>query len=148
MRKFLRAIEKSKDLVELPLGELIGNLKVYEMVLENGGKAKGIRDESSDDSDNQEDSEKESKFDDEYNFIVRNFKRLLKSGDGFGRRGNKFRRGNWFGGGANNNRGRGDRNRVVANLGEKEVSLVAATRTTSLAIVLRQMRSFVVSHGT
>ncbi|GKA81736.1 hypothetical protein Tco_0788428 [Tanacetum coccineum] len=48
MRKFLRAlplkwrakvttIEKAKDLAKLPLDELIGNLKVYEMVLDNDG---------------------------------------------------------------------------------------------------------------
>ena len=46
VRKFLRAlpvkwrpkvmaIEESKNLAELPLDELIGNLKVYEMILEN-----------------------------------------------------------------------------------------------------------------
>ncbi|GKC37931.1 hypothetical protein Tco_1050315 [Tanacetum coccineum] len=48
VRKFLRAlslrwrpkvttIEETKDLAELPLDELIGNLKVYEMVLRNDG---------------------------------------------------------------------------------------------------------------
>ncbi|GJR94072.1 hypothetical protein Tco_0266246 [Tanacetum coccineum] len=31
------AIEESKDLSTLPLDELIGNLKVYEMVLDNDG---------------------------------------------------------------------------------------------------------------
>ncbi|GJU32855.1 zf-CCHC domain-containing protein, partial [Tanacetum coccineum] len=49
-RKFLRAlplkwrakmmaIEEAKDLATLPLDELIGNLKVYEMVLDNDGVA-------------------------------------------------------------------------------------------------------------
>ncbi|GKD21705.1 hypothetical protein Tco_1223408 [Tanacetum coccineum] len=77
VRKFLRAlplkwiakvttIEKSKDLATLPLYELIGNLKVYEMVLDNDGvaskttkekvnslalKAKVTREQTSDDSD-------------------------------------------------------------------------------------------------
>ncbi|GJQ98842.1 hypothetical protein Tco_0521827 [Tanacetum coccineum] len=48
VRKFLRAlslrwqpkvtmIEETKDLAELPLDKLIGNLKVYEMVLRNDG---------------------------------------------------------------------------------------------------------------
>ncbi|GJR14109.1 RNA-directed DNA polymerase, eukaryota [Tanacetum coccineum] len=48
VRKFLRAIplkwkskvtaiEEDKDLVTLPLDELVGNLKVYEMILENDG---------------------------------------------------------------------------------------------------------------
>ncbi|GJV77439.1 UBN2 domain-containing protein [Tanacetum coccineum] len=50
VRKFIRAlplkwrakvtaIEESKDLATLPLDELIGNLKVYEMILENDGVA-------------------------------------------------------------------------------------------------------------
>ncbi|GJU33625.1 zf-CCHC domain-containing protein, partial [Tanacetum coccineum] len=76
VRKFLRAqplkwrakvtaIEESKDLATLPLDELIGNLKVYEMVLDNEGlaskttkekvkslafKAKITREKTSDDS--------------------------------------------------------------------------------------------------
>ncbi|GJW50904.1 hypothetical protein Tco_0092255 [Tanacetum coccineum] len=33
------AIEEAKDLATLPLDELIGNLKVYEMVLDNDGVA-------------------------------------------------------------------------------------------------------------
>ncbi|GJS96230.1 UBN2 domain-containing protein [Tanacetum coccineum] len=79
VRKFLRAlllkwrakvttIEKFKDLATLPLDELIGNLKVYEMVLDNDGvaskttkekvnslalKDKVTREQTSDDSDSQ-----------------------------------------------------------------------------------------------
>ncbi|GKC40284.1 hypothetical protein Tco_1052668 [Tanacetum coccineum] len=78
-RKFLRAlplkwrdkvttIEEAKDLTTLPLDELIGNLKVYEIILENDGiaskttkekvqslalKAKVTRKQTSDDSDSQ-----------------------------------------------------------------------------------------------
>ncbi|GKC65042.1 hypothetical protein Tco_1097640, partial [Tanacetum coccineum] len=84
------AIVEAKDLTELPLDELIGNLKVYEMILENDDevfmnkkdnvkslalKAKIIRDEYSDDSDNQEDCEEVSEVVDEYNLMVKNFKR-------------------------------------------------------------------------
>nr|GEZ74237.1 hypothetical protein [Tanacetum cinerariifolium] len=62
------AIEEAKDLATLPLDELIGNLKVYEMVLDNDGvtskitkekfkslalKAKVTKDKTSDDSDSQ-----------------------------------------------------------------------------------------------
>ncbi|GJR76738.1 hypothetical protein Tco_0089103 [Tanacetum coccineum] len=62
------AIEETKDLASLPLDELIGNLKVYEMVLDNDGvgskttkekvkslalKAKVTREKTSDDSDSQ-----------------------------------------------------------------------------------------------
>nr|GEY34148.1 UBN2 domain-containing protein [Tanacetum cinerariifolium] len=56
VRKFLRAlpttwrlkvtmIEESKDLSTLPLGELIGNLKVYEVVLEKDSKASKVKKE-------------------------------------------------------------------------------------------------------
>ncbi|GKA76408.1 hypothetical protein Tco_0782869 [Tanacetum coccineum] len=80
VRKFLRAlplkwrtkmtaIEEAKDLDTLPLGELVGNLKVHEMILENDGvvsktttkdkvkslalKAKVTREQNNDDSDSQ-----------------------------------------------------------------------------------------------
>ncbi|GKD77580.1 hypothetical protein Tco_1340201 [Tanacetum coccineum] len=85
VRKFLRAlplewrakvsaIEEAKDLATLPLDELIGNLKVYEMILDNDGvaskttkekvksfalKAKITREQTSDDSDSQGDSDKD-----------------------------------------------------------------------------------------
>nr|GFA56494.1 UBN2 domain-containing protein [Tanacetum cinerariifolium]GFA58269.1 UBN2 domain-containing protein [Tanacetum cinerariifolium] len=84
-RKFLRAlslkwrakvtaIKKAKDLATLPLDELIGNLKVYEMVLDNDGiapktkkekvkslvlKAKVTRNQNSDDSNSQDGSDEE-----------------------------------------------------------------------------------------
>ncbi|GJR86303.1 hypothetical protein Tco_0210314 [Tanacetum coccineum] len=81
VRKFFRALplkwrakvtdtEEVKDLATLPLDELIGNLKVYEMVLDNDGiasktttkekvkslalKAKVTREQTSDDSDKEE----------------------------------------------------------------------------------------------
>ncbi|GJT46780.1 UBN2 domain-containing protein [Tanacetum coccineum] len=38
-RAKVTAIEEAKDLATLPLDELIGNLKVYEMILENDGVA-------------------------------------------------------------------------------------------------------------
>ncbi|GJZ18308.1 DUF4219 domain-containing protein [Tanacetum coccineum] len=66
------AIEEAKDLATLPFDELIGNLKVYEMVLDNDGvasktttkekvksialKAKVTREQTSDDSDSGEGS--------------------------------------------------------------------------------------------
>ncbi|GJV11006.1 zf-CCHC domain-containing protein [Tanacetum coccineum] len=79
------AIEEAKDLSTLPLDELIGNLKVYEIVLDNDGvaskttkekvkslalKAKVTREQTSDDSDSQD-------------------------------KGNRFGRGNRFGNGGN-----------------------------------------------
>ncbi|GJX34288.1 zf-CCHC domain-containing protein [Tanacetum coccineum] len=88
VRKFLRAlplkwkakvtaIEESKDLVTLPLDEIVGNLKVYEMILENDSvvsktttkdkvksltlKAKVTREQTSDDSDSQDGSDEDEK---------------------------------------------------------------------------------------
>ncbi|GJY39877.1 zf-CCHC domain-containing protein [Tanacetum coccineum] len=85
VRKFLRAlpmkwrsnvtaIEEAKDLATLLLDELIGNLKVYEMVLNNDGvgskttkekvkslalKAKATKEQTSDDSDSQRQSDED-----------------------------------------------------------------------------------------
>ncbi|GKC29348.1 hypothetical protein Tco_1036642 [Tanacetum coccineum] len=83
-------IEKAKDLATLPLDELIGNLKVYETVLDNDGvaskttkekvkslalTAKVIRDQTSDDSNSQGGSNKD--VDEEeakaFNLLARNF---------------------------------------------------------------------------
>nr|GEV08869.1 UBN2 domain-containing protein [Tanacetum cinerariifolium] len=90
VRKFLRALplkwrakvtamEEAKDLATLPLDELIGNLKVYEMVLDNDGvaskttkekvkslalKAKVTREKTSDDSYSQGESDEKSDSED------------------------------------------------------------------------------------
>nr|GEV86660.1 zf-CCHC domain-containing protein/DUF4219 domain-containing protein/UBN2 domain-containing protein [Tanacetum cinerariifolium] len=105
VRKFLRAlplkwkanvitIEEAKDLAILPFDELIGNLKVYEMVLYNDGvaykttkekvkplalKAKVNGDQTSDDSDSQEESDKDGN--------------RFGRGNQFGNRSNRFREG-------------------------------------------------------
>ncbi|GKF38244.1 hypothetical protein Tco_0118305, partial [Tanacetum coccineum] len=70
----VKTIEKAKDLATIPLDELIGNLKVYEMVLDNDGvgskttkekvksltlNAKVSREHTSDDSDSQGGSDEE-----------------------------------------------------------------------------------------
>nr|GEV30106.1 UBN2 domain-containing protein [Tanacetum cinerariifolium] len=94
VRKFLRAlslrwqpkvttIKEAKDLAELPLDKLIGNLMVYEMVLINDGviskstkekfkslalKAKVTRGQTSNDSVCQDESDEDKEF----NSIVRN----------------------------------------------------------------------------
>ncbi|GKD41740.1 hypothetical protein Tco_1261947 [Tanacetum coccineum] len=100
VRKFLRAlplkwrakvttIEEAKDLDTLPLDELIGNLKVYEMVLNNDGvdskttkekvkslalKAKVTREQTSDDSNSQGESDEEVDEEVEaFNLLARNF---------------------------------------------------------------------------
>ncbi|GJZ19607.1 zf-CCHC domain-containing protein [Tanacetum coccineum] len=118
VRKFLRAlpvkwrakvasIEEAKYLATLPLDELIGNLKVYEMVLDNDGvrskttkekvkslalKAKVTREQTSNDSDsqgvsNEDIDEEEVKA---LNLLARNFCK-----------GNRFGRRNRFGNGSN-----------------------------------------------
>ncbi|GJX77266.1 hypothetical protein Tco_0324077 [Tanacetum coccineum] len=96
VRKFLRAlhpkwhakvmaIEESKDLTSLSLDELIGNLKVYEVIIkkdsemvkgkreENRSLALKAKKESSDDDSLTSDSE-----DEEYAMAVRDFKKFFK----------------------------------------------------------------------
>nr|GFA30659.1 UBN2 domain-containing protein [Tanacetum cinerariifolium] len=77
-RARVTAIEEAKDLATLPLDELIGNHKVYEMILDNDGvaskttkqkvkplalKAKVTREQTSDDSDSQGDSDEDVAID-------------------------------------------------------------------------------------
>ncbi|GJS52593.1 retrovirus-related pol polyprotein from transposon TNT 1-94 [Tanacetum coccineum] len=86
----VRAIKEAKDLATLPLGELIGNLNVYEMILENDGlaskatkekvkslalKAKVTREQTSDDSDSQGGNVKDVDEDEAeaFNLMARNF---------------------------------------------------------------------------
>ncbi|GJW33395.1 hypothetical protein Tco_0053427 [Tanacetum coccineum] len=111
------AIEEAKDLATLLLDELIGNLKVYEMVLDNDGvgskttkekvkylalKAKATREKTSDDSDSQGQSDEDIDEEAEaFNLLARNFRKFL-------RKGNRFERGNRFGNNGNRfGKGRG-----------------------------------------
>ncbi|GJW81856.1 hypothetical protein Tco_0145831 [Tanacetum coccineum] len=123
VRKFLHAlplrwrakvtdIEEPKDLATLPLDELIGNLKVYEMDLDNDGvdsktikekvkslalKAKVTREQTSDDSDGQGESDEYTYEEEEaeaFNLMARNFCKFF-------RKGNRFGCSNQFGNGAN-----------------------------------------------
>ncbi|GJT45378.1 zf-CCHC domain-containing protein [Tanacetum coccineum] len=96
IRQFLRAlplkwranvttIEKAKDLATLPLYELIGNLKVYEMVLDND---KVTRKQTSDDSDSQGGSDEDVDEEEEaeaFNLMARNFQKFFCKGNQFGR---------------------------------------------------------------
>ncbi|GJZ55691.1 hypothetical protein Tco_0610884 [Tanacetum coccineum] len=95
VRKFLRAlhpkwrakittIEESKDLTSLSLDELIGNLKVYEMIIKKDSeivKAKGERRslalKAKKESSDEECSTSKSK-DEEYAMAVRDFKKFFK----------------------------------------------------------------------
>nr|GEW27889.1 zf-CCHC domain-containing protein/UBN2 domain-containing protein [Tanacetum cinerariifolium]GEW31985.1 zf-CCHC domain-containing protein/UBN2 domain-containing protein [Tanacetum cinerariifolium] len=101
VRKFLRAlhpkwsakvtvIEESKDLTSLPLDELIGNLKVYEVIIKKDSEmVKGKRElnrslalkakkESSDEDSSTSDSE-----DEEYAMAVRDFKNFFNRRERF-----------------------------------------------------------------
>ncbi|GJW38910.1 zf-CCHC domain-containing protein [Tanacetum coccineum] len=103
VRKFLRAlhpkwrakvtaIEESKDLTSLSLDELIGNLKVYEVIIKNDSEmVKGKREqnkslalkakkESSDEDSSNSDSE-----DEEYAMAVKEFKKFFKRRGRFAR---------------------------------------------------------------
>nr|GEV15036.1 hypothetical protein [Tanacetum cinerariifolium]GEW75708.1 hypothetical protein [Tanacetum cinerariifolium]GEW75710.1 hypothetical protein [Tanacetum cinerariifolium] len=117
-RAKVTAIGEAKDLVD----ELIENLKVYEMVLDNDGvaskttkekvkssalKAKLTRDQTSDDSDSQ--GETDECIDEEeaeaFNLLARNFRKFFRKGNQFehdNRFGNKANR---FGKGRRNNFG-------------------------------------------
>ncbi|GKG15355.1 hypothetical protein Tco_0357678, partial [Tanacetum coccineum] len=82
-------IKEAKDLATLPLDELIGNLKVYKMVLDNDGvdfkttkekvkslalKTKVTREQTSDNSTCQD----ESNEDEEINLMAKNFKKISR----------------------------------------------------------------------
>ncbi|GKG26003.1 hypothetical protein Tco_0399149, partial [Tanacetum coccineum] len=95
VRKFLRAlhpkwranvmvIEESKDLTSLSLDELIGNLKVYEMIIKKDseivkakGEIKSLALKAKKESSDEECSTSESE-DEEYAIAVRDFKKLFK----------------------------------------------------------------------
>ncbi|GKB23027.1 hypothetical protein Tco_0862428 [Tanacetum coccineum] len=135
VRKFLRnlpmkwrpkvtAIEEAKDLATLPFDELMGNLKVYEMVLASDGvaskpikekcmpialKANVIKGQTSNDSVCQDVSDKDEDEEEEFNSIVKNLWKLFKKG-------NRFERENCFGNGGDRfDRGHGNRNKVVGS---------------------------------
>ncbi|GJZ59355.1 protein CHUP1, chloroplastic [Tanacetum coccineum] len=113
------ALPQANDLATLPLDELIGNLKVYEMILEYDGiaskttqekvkslalKAKVTREQTSDDSDSQGGSDKDvdEEVDEAFNLIAKNFRKFF-------RKNNRFGCGNRFSNGANRFRkGRGN----------------------------------------
>ncbi|GJV19871.1 hypothetical protein Tco_1368891 [Tanacetum coccineum] len=132
VRKFLRtlplkwradvtAIEESKGLATLPLDELIGNLNVYEMVLDNDGvtfkttkekvkslalKAKVSREQTSDNSDSQDGSDEDIYEEDEakaFNLLDRNFRKFFRKGNRFGRENRFGNGGNRFSKGRGNN---------------------------------------------
>ncbi|GKE05220.1 hypothetical protein Tco_1397238, partial [Tanacetum coccineum] len=78
------AIEESKDLSTLPLDELIGNLKVYEVVLEKDSKASKVKKENYKSfalkarkvsSDKEESC---SRSDKEYDMVVIDFKKFFR----------------------------------------------------------------------
>ncbi|GKB17990.1 retrovirus-related pol polyprotein from transposon TNT 1-94, partial [Tanacetum coccineum] len=95
VRNFLRAlhpkwrakvtlIEESKDLTSLSLDELVGNLKVHEMIIKKDyeivkpkGERKSLALKAKKESSDEECSNSESK-DDEYAMVVRDFKKLFK----------------------------------------------------------------------
>ncbi|GJV75816.1 protein CHUP1, chloroplastic [Tanacetum coccineum] len=104
------AIEEAKYLATLPLYELIGNLKLYEMILKNDGvaskttkekvnslalKAKITREQTGDDSDsqggsNEDADEEEAKA---FNLIAKNFRKFFCKNNRLGNRANRFAKG-------------------------------------------------------
>ncbi|GJX16709.1 hypothetical protein Tco_0217541 [Tanacetum coccineum] len=123
---------------------LIGNLKVYEMVLRNDGvisnstkekvkslalKAKVTKGQTSNDSVCQDESDEDKDEEEEFNSIVRNLWKLFKNG-------NRFERENRFANGGDSfDRGRGDRSKGVES-SRRECSCYGGGKiTTSLMIV-------------
>ncbi|GJZ18712.1 protein CHUP1, chloroplastic [Tanacetum coccineum] len=103
LRAKVTTIEVAKDLATLPLDELIGNLKVYEMILENDDvaskttkekvksltlKAKVTREQTSDDSDSQGGSDENVHREEAeaLNLMARNFCRDNSFGNKGGKR--------------------------------------------------------------
>ncbi|GKC15366.1 hypothetical protein Tco_1012148 [Tanacetum coccineum] len=104
IRAKVAAIEEAKDLAALPLNELIGNLKVYEMILSSDGvaskpikenlmpitlKANVTRGQTSNDSVRQDGNDEDEDEEEEFNSIVRNLWKLFKKGNMFNRE-NRF----------------------------------------------------------
>ncbi|GJX07767.1 hypothetical protein Tco_0195699 [Tanacetum coccineum] len=120
----MTAIEEAKDLATLPLDELIGNLKVYEMILASDGvaskpikekvmpialKANVTRGQTSNDSVCQDGSDEDEDEEEEFNSIVRNLWKLFKKGK-------RFERENRFGNSGDKfDRGRGGRSKGVGS---------------------------------
>ncbi|GKA72989.1 hypothetical protein Tco_0779205 [Tanacetum coccineum] len=117
-------IEEAKDLATLPLDELIGNLKVYEMILASDVvaskpitekvipialKANATRGQTSNDSVCQDRSDEDEDEEEEFNSIVKNLWKLFKKG-------NRFERENRFGNGGDKfDRGHGNRSKGVGS---------------------------------
>ncbi|GKC18862.1 hypothetical protein Tco_1021012 [Tanacetum coccineum] len=103
VRKFLRAlhpkwrakvmaIEESKDLTSLSLDELIGNLKVYEVIIKNDSEmVKGKREQNkylalkAKKESSEEDSSNSDSEDEEYAMAVKEFKKFFKRRGRFAR---------------------------------------------------------------
>ncbi|GKA33777.1 DUF4219 domain-containing protein [Tanacetum coccineum] len=142
------ATKEAKDLATHPFNEIIGNLKVYEMILENDGvaskttkekvktltlKAKVTREQTSDDNDSQggsdEDVNKEES--EALNLMERNFQKFFRNGNRFGsgnrftNESNRFRRG----------RGNNFRTKEVKAQDKSKVATFAWKKVTSLVSV-------------
>ncbi|GJX44206.1 hypothetical protein Tco_0260882 [Tanacetum coccineum] len=116
------AIKEAKYFAILPLDELIGNLKIYEMILTSDGVASKpikekvmpiafianvTRGQTSNDSVCQDGSDEDKQ--EEFNSIVKNLWKLFKNG-------NRFERENHFGNGGDRfNRGHGNRSKGVGS---------------------------------
>ncbi|GJX29942.1 integrase, catalytic region, zinc finger, CCHC-type containing protein [Tanacetum coccineum] len=82
IRAKVTAIKEAKDLATLPLDELIGNLKVYEMVLDNDGVASKTTKEKVNDSDSQGGSDEDLNEEEAeaFNLLARNFYKFFRKG--------------------------------------------------------------------
>ncbi|GKC13218.1 hypothetical protein Tco_1010000 [Tanacetum coccineum] len=159
VRKFLRAlplkwiakvmdIEKAKDLATLSLDDLIGNLKVYEMILASDGvSSKPIKEkvmpialkvnvatgQTSNDSVCKDGSDKDEDGEEEFNSIVRNLWKLFKKGNRFERENHFVNSGDKF------DRGRGGRSKGVGS-SRRERSCYGCGSKNHLLMIVQERR--------
>nr|GEV82380.1 hypothetical protein [Tanacetum cinerariifolium] len=115
------AIKEAKYLATFPLNKLVGNLKVYEMILKNNGvvsktttkekvkslvlKAEVTRGHTSDDSDSQDGSDEDVDEEEKakaFNLLAKNFHKFFHKGNRFGRENRFGNGGHQFGKGHSN----------------------------------------------
>ncbi|GJU39484.1 hypothetical protein Tco_1192441 [Tanacetum coccineum] len=162
VRKFLRAlplkwrakvttIKEAKDLAILLLDELIGNLKVYKMILASDDvSSKPIKEkvmpialkvnvatgQTSNDTVCKDGSDKDEDGEEEFNSIVRNLWKLFKKGNRFERENHFVNSGDKF------DRGRGGRSKGVGSSRRERSCYGCGSKNHLLMVVQERRRTF------
>ncbi|GJT67511.1 hypothetical protein Tco_1018991 [Tanacetum coccineum] len=127
-RAKVTAIEEAKDLASLPLDKIFCNLKVKSLAL----KAKVTREQTSDDSDCQDESDEDIDKEEvgAFNLLARNFRKFFCKG-------NRLKHGNRFGN-EDNQFGKGRSNSCKDKGGESSKKKGANSQTSKAYIVLNK----------